>query len=381
VRQAQKLAMVGKLAGGLAHDFNNLLTVVLGYSSRLLEDGEQLDPSAYAAVDEIRKAAEHGAEITNRLLAVSRRQVLRPRVLSLNSLLKDTRHMLQTLVGDRVRLKMNLDASAGPVRIDPHSFHQVLLNLVSNARDAMPSGGTLTIGTSTTTVTEGESEVIAPGEYVVVTVSDTGTGMTEDVRDHLFEPFFTTKPMGKAAGLGLSTVYGIIQQSGGSIAVDAEPGKGATFRISLPRIEAAIQEEEEPTEPAAPRRGTETILLVEDREEIREIAAQTLRELGYEVLEAEGSSTALTFVQDGNPIDLLLTDIAMPGMNGFELADLIRCHRSGMKTLFMSGYPDPEPLSSKSMTRDYGYLQKPFTPRMLAARVRDLLDVRLQAEQ
>jgi PAS domain S-box-containing protein len=379
LHQAQKLAMIGKVAGGLAHDFNNLLTVVLGYSSRLLEDLGQLDPSSYTALDEIRKAAEHGAEITNRLLAVSRRQILRPEVLNLNTQLTDGRNMLQTLVGHHVRLRINLDASAGPVRIDPHCFQQVLLNLASNARDAMPSGGTLTIATSTETVT-GESEAPPPGEYVVVTVSDTGTGMTEEAKDHMFEPFFTTKPAGKATGLGLSTVYGTIRQSGGSIFANTERGKGTTFRIYLPRVEAEIQKEE-PPKPADPQQGTETILVVEDREEMREITARTLRELGYDVLEAEGSSTALEFVQDrSRPIDLLLTDLAMPGMNGFELADLVRCHRTGLKTLFISGYPDPEPLAGKSATRDYAYLQKPFTPRALATRVRDLLDVALTAE-
>jgi PAS domain S-box-containing protein len=375
LRQAQTLAVVGKLAGGLAHDFNNLLTVVLGYSSRLLEKGDELEPSAYTALDEIRKAAEHGAEITSRLLAVGRRQLLRPRILSLNSLLADSRQMLQTLVGDQVRIQMNLGASAGPIRIDPHSFHQVLLNLAANARDAMPSGGTLTISTSGRVVTAPGSEAVAPGEYALVTVSDTGTGMSDEVRGHLFEPFFTTKGVGHGNGLGLSTVYGIIQQSEGSIFVDTELGKGTTFRMYLPRIQAEI-EQDEPSEPAAPRRGTETILLVEDRDEVREIAARTLRDQGYVVLEAEGASSALTFVrEESRPIDLLVTDVAMPGMNGFELADLVRSHRSGMKTLFMSGFPDAEPADQPAP--GYAYLQKPFTPGALAGRVRDLLDASL----
>jgi PAS domain S-box-containing protein len=374
LRQAQKLAIVGKLAAGLAHDFNNLLTVVLGYSSRLLEDPEHLDPSSYTALDEIRKAAEHGAEITHRLLAVGRRQILRPRAISLDSLLEDSRHMLQTLIGHDIRLKMKLDASGGPVRIDPHSFHQVLLNLAVNARDAMPSGGTLTIATSAATVSEPESQPVSPGEYVLVKVSDTGTGMSEEVRNHLFEPFFTTKPMGKASGLGLSMVYGIIQQSGGRIFVDSAPEKGSTFRIYLPRIDAEIPQEE-PIELRVPGHGTETILLVEDREEIRTITARTLRDLGYAVLEAEGASTALAFVRDGGrPIDLLLTDVAMPGMNGFELADLIHCHRTGMKTLFVSGYLDPDSVTRKPPAPAYAYLQKPYTPKALAASVRELLD-------
>jgi PAS domain S-box-containing protein len=373
-RQAQKLAVVGKLAGGLAHDFNNLLTVVLGYSSRLLDDMDHMDPSAYTALEEIRKAAEQGAEITKRLLAVGRRQVLRPRFVSLNSLLADMQQMLQTLMGHHVRVQMRLDASAGPVRIDPHSFHQVLLNLAANARDAMPSGGTLTITTSGATVTGSESEATLPGEYVRVTVCDTGTGMTQEVRDHLFEPFFTTKPAGKGTGLGLSTVYGIIQQSGGSILVDTEPGKGTTIRMYFPRVEAEVQQTESPQADVA-KRGTETILLVEDREEIREIAATTLRSLGYVVLEAEGSSSALTFVRDrSRTIDLLVTDVAMPGMNGFELADLIRSHRNDLRTLFVSGFLDPEPLSAKRPEQDYAYLQKPYTPKALAARVRELLD-------
>lgn len=373
LRHTQILAVVGNMAAGLAHDFNNLLTVVLGYSSRLLDSGD-LQPSIYSALAEIRKAAEQGAEITRRLLAVGRRQILRPRVVSMTSLLTESRPMLQTLVGDRIRVQMNLADSAGPVRIDPHLFQQALLNLAANARDAMPSGGTLTIATSSVAPRECKSEGLQPGKHLLVAVSDSGAGMTREVREHLFEPFFSTKPLGKGTGIGLSTTYGVIQQSGGNIRVDTEPGKGSTFRIYLPCVDADI-EQEEPPAPVTVERGTETILLVEDRPEVREVVATMLRDLGYVVLEAEGASTALEFVRNANyPIDLLVTDVAMPGMNGFELADLLREHRRGMKTLFVSGYLDREPVADRQPPPEYAYLQKPFTPNALAARIRELLD-------
>lgn len=373
LRHAQILGVVGNLAAGLAHDFNNLLTVVLGYSSRLLDD-PVLSPSAYSALAEIRKAAEEGAEITKRLLAVGRRQFLLPKVISVNSLLADSRQMLQTLVGDHIHVQMNLSAPSGRVHIDPHSFHQVLLNLAANARDAMPSGGMLTITTAKASPSERKSEGMPSGEYLLVTVSDTGGGMTKEVREHLFEPFFSTKPLGKGTGLGLSTAYSVVQQSGGHILVDTELGAGTTFRIYLPLVHAEVQQEAPPEQAAIVGRGAETILLVEDRAEIRDVVASMLRDLGYVVLEAEGASTALDFVRDANyNIDLLVTDVAMPGMNGFELAELIRKHRSEVKTLFVSGYLD-EGLMPEAQCPDCAYLQKPFTPHALAARIRELLD-------
>jgi PAS domain S-box-containing protein len=375
LRQAQKLATIGKLAGGLAHDFNHLLTVILGYSTRLLEDWDRLDPGSYSALDEIRKAATKGSELTNRLLAFGRRQALRPEVLNLNSLIADSEHMLQRLIGDQIRLVTTLDPEAGSVRIDAGSFHQVLMNLVVNARDAMPGGGTLTIGTANQTITDSEPSAADPGEYVLLTVSDTGTGMTNEVREHLFEPFFTTKDQGRGTGLGLSTVYGIVQQNAGSIFVDSEPGCGSTFRIYLPRVTAKA-EPERPREYASElQTGSETILLVEDREDVRELTARTLRDLGYAVLEAEDSATALKFFRDRTQtIDLLLTDVAMPGINGFELADLIRTYQNDIKVLFVSGYADPEHFAARLSEPGSAYLPKPFTPQALATLIRHLLD-------
>jgi PAS domain S-box-containing protein len=373
LRQAQKLATIGKLAGGLAHDFNHLLTVILGYSARLLEDWDRLDPSTYTALDEIRKAATKGAELTNRLLAFGRRQVLRPEVLNLNALIADSEQMLQKLAGEQIHLKAHLDPAAGPVRIDAGSFHQVLMNLVVNARDAMPGGGTLTIATSNRTITEAGPAVAEPGEYVLLTVSDTGTGMTPEVRDHIFEPFFTTKEQGRGTGLGLPTVYGIVQQSGGSIAVDTAPQQGTTFKVFLPMV--APEPRPQPPDNAPMQRGTETILLVEDREDVRELTARTLRDLGYTVLEAEDSATALKFLRGrARAIDLLLTDVAMPGINGFELADLIRTYQSGIKVLFVSGYADPEHFAARLSDPGCAYLSKPYRPQALANLIRHLLD-------
>jgi two-component system cell cycle sensor histidine kinase/response regulator CckA len=374
LRQAQKLATIGKVAGGVAHDFNHLLTVILGYSTRLLEDWDRLDPASYSALDEIRKAASKGADLTNRLLAFGRRQALRPEVLSLNVIIEDSEQMLQRLVGDRVRLKTNLDPSTGWVRIDSSSFHQVLINLAVNARDAMPDGGTLSIATTNQAIGETEPNMPSPGDYVLLQMSDTGSGMTQEVREHLFEPFFTTKEQGKGTGLGLSTVYGIIQQSGGFIFVDNGPERGSMFRIYLPRVKERVQPAAPPP-PAANLTGKETILLVEDREDVRELTARTLRDLGYTVLEAEDSASALEFFRDRTrAIDLLLTDVAMPGINGFELADLIRTYHSGIRVLFMSGYSDPEHFSEKLAEPGFAYLPKPFTSQSLASLVRSLLD-------
>jgi two-component system, cell cycle sensor histidine kinase and response regulator CckA len=375
LRQAQKLATIGKLTGALAHDFNHLLTVILGYSTRLLEDWDRLDPGSFSALDEIRKAATKGAELTNRLLAFGRQQALRPEVLNLNALIQDCEQMLQRLVGEQIVFNTALDHAAGLVRIDASSFHQVLMNLVVNARDAMPESGTLTIATSNKSVDEGEVPAAPAGEYVLLTISDTGKGMTPEVRDHIFEPFFTTKDQGRGTGLGLSTVYGIVQQSGGNILVDSQPEKGSTFRIYLPRINGELKKEQSKQTASAMPAGSETILLVEDREDVRELTARTLEELGYTVLEAEDSASALKFLRDrGEHIDLLLTDVAMPGINGFELADLIRTYQSGIKVLFISGYSDPEHFAGKLTDPDCAYLAKPFTPHALATLTRDLLN-------
>jgi len=373
-RQAQKLAGIGRLAGSVAHDFNNLLTVILGYATSLLE---KLKPSdlGYIGLSEIRKAAEKGADLSRRLLTFSRRQVLRPRVVSLNDLVKETQPMLATLVGADVQLIANLEPQAGFVRLDAGYFHQALLNLAINARDAMLRGGTLTIATTRFEMEciQPHETGIPPGSYVQLTVADSGTGMTEDVREHLFEPFFTTKDAGKGTGLGLSTVYGIVKQSGGHILVDTEPDRGTAFRIYLPRVEEEPTPEQAAENHAMPR-GTETILLVEDREDVRTLATEVLRDLGYTVLEADRPGRAIELSRERtSAIHLLLANVGIPDLPIDELADLVKTFHPQIKILFISGYGEPAVPNSTSEP-GFGYLQKPFTPLALIRRVRGLLD-------
>jgi PAS domain S-box-containing protein len=378
-RQAQKLATIGRLAGGLAHDFNNLLTVVMGYSAALLRDRDVSDPS-YLGLTQIRKAAVKGAELTHRLLAFGRRQVLRPEILSLNTVISDAEHLVRQLIGDKISLNLELQPSLWLTRLDAGCFQQVLMNLGANSRDATPRGGRLTISARNATVPQtGDPPAgLLPGEYVHVSVSDTGSGMTEEVRGHLFEPFFTTKENGKGSGLGLSTVYGIVQQSGGSIFVDTAPGKGTTFHLYFPRVQGAARKIREEAPVTVARNGTENILLVEDREDVRRLTSQILRNLGYTVLEADGPTRALELAQDRSvPIHLLLTDVVMPDMDGIELAGHILSYQKAAKVLYMSGYADaPQNISAKLSEPGSAYLQKPFTPDNLAVTIRRVLDER-----
>jgi PAS domain S-box-containing protein len=376
-RQAQKLESIGRLAGGLAHDFNNLLTVIMGYSALLLEQSEPSDPS-HTGLVEIRKAAQKGADLTYRLMAFSRRQVHRPELLNLAALIADDEQMIRRLIGEDVRLITNLSSSLDLVRADASQIQQVLLNLIVNARDAMPDGGTLIVSTSNYEISGPESSSWAgasPGRYVLLTVTDTGIGMTEEIRAQVFEPFFTTKEHGKGTGLGLSTVYGIVQQTGGHIEVESEPGKGACFRILLPGILPDGAPETPPFSAEAMPRGTETILLVEDQEEVRVLAATVLRGLGYRVLEAEGAERALQLAAE-NSIDLLLTDVVMPGSSGRALAGTVKASYPGTKALFMSGYSDLPPDLQDSAEPGFVCLLKPFVPSALACRVREILDQR-----
>ena len=374
--QAQKLATIGELAGGLAHDFNNLLTVILGYGAALLKDRPETDP-AHLGLTEIRKAASRGAELTQRLLAFGRRQVLRPEVIDVNRLIGDAEYMMRHLVGDDIRVAVKLEPSLWKVRLDSSSFHQVLMNLVANARDAMPQGGAITVATANVKVdvANGPELLLPSGEYVRVTVSDTGTGFAEAAQSHLFEPFFTTKQ--KGTGLGLSTVYGIVQQSGGQIFVDSKSQVGATIRMYFPRTEGEEAVRKLATAPTAVQTGSETILLVEDRDEVRELVAQLLRPLGYTVLEATGALNALEMAHDQtHAIDLLLTDVAMPDMDGFQLAEQMRIFRDGIKTLFMSGFADDPQVALRVSQPGFAYLEKPFTPDVLATAVRNILDAK-----
>ncbi len=377
-RQSQKLESIGRMAGGLAHSFNNLLTVIMGYSAALLENRDRSD-AAFAGLTEIRKAAGRGAELTGRLLAFSRRHPVNRRSLSLSALIAETEPMLRRVISADIGLIVSIDPSVGFVSVVAGYFEQVLLNLAVNARDAMPQGGTLTISATHKEV-DGRDPLwaaVLPGSYEVITVADTGMGMTDEVKSHLFEAFYTTKERGKGTGLGLSTVYGIVRDSGGQITVESAVGKGTVFTIVLPTTEpeAAPAQKMDAVEPAM--RGAETILLVEDHEEVRSLAARILANFGYAILEADGASTALTIARDrGRTIQLLLTDVIMPEMNGFELADMVKTCHPKIKVLYMSGYTEPFRLAQRRVDPGFAYLQKPFTPESLAQHVRETLDQR-----
>ena len=378
LRQAQKMEAVGRLAGGMAHDFNNLLTVIRGYSELFLG---RLGPTDAMRKDmeEVKKAADRATGLTRQLLAFSRRQFIAAKVVDLNALVANMDGMLRRLIGeDIVELCAELDASIGAIKADPGQVEQVIMNLVVNARDAMPKGGRLTIETRNVTIGKGvrlDAVGVAPGSYVLLAVRDTGHGMDAETRSHLFEPFFTTKEKGKGTGLGLSTVYGIVKQSGGSITVESAPGRGTTFRIYFPRVEQEISGTVAGDEAIDPARGRETILLVEDEPAVRGLVHETLRIHGYTVLEARhGIEALLTSTKYVGPIHLLLTDVVMPQMSGPEVAEKLLTVRPGIRVLYMSGYPDHPVFDQGGVSREAGFLPKPFSPHMLAQKVREVLD-------
>ena len=376
LRHAQKMEAVGRLAGSVAHDFNNLLSVILGYSSMMLTDLEPTDPLR-PDIDLIRAAGEKAAGLTRQLLAFSRQQVLEPRLIDLNELLADAERMLRRLLGEDVELVMLYDASVPRVLVDPGQIDQVVMNLAVNARDAMPNGGKLTIETRTE-VLDGayaaEHFGVSPGAYVMLAVSDSGVGMDKDTQSRIFEPFFTTKEAGKGTGLGLSTVFGIVRQSGGNIWVYSEPGQGATFKVYLPVAAGEPVQQGAPVEPAT-LQGTETILLVEDQDEVRRVAQQILSRGGYHVIAAANAGEAL-ICSERHPgvIHLLLTDLVMPQMSGHELAQRFAPVRPEMKVLYMSGYTDRAILQHGILDSGLAYVQKPLVPERLARRVREVLD-------
>ncbi len=375
-RQAQKLESVGRLAGGIAHDFNNLLTVINGYGEWLLSNVSAEDP-LHDALEEIQLAGEKASALTKQLLAFSRKQVLEPKLLDLNSVITDTSRMLRRVIGEDIELITTLDPALGPVYADEGQIHQVLMNLAVNARDAMPNGGKLMIESANVEIEERSKETldeIQPGMYASICLTDTGVGMSKEVKSHLFEPFFTTKEQGKGTGLGLSTVYGIVRQSGGQISVSSEIGKGTVFQILLPRVEdveiaaASFKSEQ------MPRRGTETILLVEDQAEVRKIAADTLRRYGYQVLEAaSGEEAWLQSEHHSELIHLVITDLVMPGITGRALADRLRSARPGIRVLYMSGYTDRGGVEQGVLDSETAFIQKPFTPHALAMKVGNFL--------
>ena len=376
LRQAQKMEAVGRLAGGVAHDFNNLLTIISGYSDLLLDDPGTLDPQRGYA-NEIRNASGRAASLTRQLLAFSRQQVLAPRVLDLNAVVTNIEKMLKRLIGEDIELVTVLGESLWPIKADPGQLEQVLLNLVVNARDAMPKGGVLTIETANVQIDSTSAQAhfpLTPGPYVLLTFSDTGIGMDAETQARIFEPFFTTKEKGKGTGLGLAMVYGIVKQSGGYIWVSSEVGKGTTFKIYLPRTE------EETAEPGTGRsgleaqQGRETLLLVEDEEAVRALARNVLRKKGYTVLEAGHGEEALKLSEQYlGQIDLLVTDVVMPQMSGFELARRLANSRPQIKVLYISGYADNAVWREGGLEPGGAFLQKPFSPEALAGKVREVL--------
>jgi two-component system, cell cycle sensor histidine kinase and response regulator CckA len=375
---SQKLEAIGRLSGGVAHDFNNLLGVIIGYSEALQRQMSENDPFR-EAVDEIQNAGKRAAVLTQQLLAFSRKQVLEPKVLDLSIVVSEVEKMLRRLIGEDIELKIVLANGLGMVKADPGQIDQVILNLAVNARDAMPKGGRLTLETSNAELDENDVNryrYVIPGPYVLLKVTDTGCGMDAELQSHIFEPFFTTKESGKGTGLGLATVYGVIKQSGGYIWVESELGKGTTFKIYLPRVEEAREVVAPESHAPSSSRKARTVLLVEDEQSLRKLTRNTLVELGHSVLEAGDAFQALEIAkQTKAPIDLLLTDVVMPGMSGRALADKLCASRPGIRVLFMSGYTDGAVANHGVLESGISILRKPFTRDELTERVEEVLSM------
>src|SRR5882762_1005801 len=376
--QSQKMEAIGRLAGGVAHDFNNLLTVILSYSELLLEDLPQ-GSATREDIGQIRKAAQGASELTRQLLAFSRQQVLEPRVVDLNAAVTGIERLLGRVLREDIQLRCALGADAGTVRVDPGQLEQVIMNLAVNARDAMPSGGRLTVETANVDLDAAYMQahpLAAPGRYVMLAVTDTGMGMDAATQARIFEPFFTTKEAGKGTGLGLATVQGIVQQSGGFIWVYSEPNHGTCFKIYLPRVDEPVSETASAA--AETTRGTETVLVVEDVAAVRAVTRRMLERYGYSVLEAADGEAAIRLAAKfGQPIHLLITDVVMPNLGGRDLAAVFEKTYPDTKVLFMSGYTDDAIVRHGILQEDIAYLQKPFTPESLARKVRAVLDANL----
>ena len=377
LRHSQKMEAVGRLAGGVAHDFNNLLTAIIGYAELIsAREGEESTTKQHA--DLIRKAGEQAATLTRQLLAFSRKQMLQPKVIDLNQLVVDMERLLRRVIGERFDLETRPDAELGTVLADPTQIEQVILNLGVNARDAMPRGGNLIIRTANVHLDKWKAPQIsvslAEGDYVELSVTDTGEGMNEDTKSRIFEPFFTTKGPGKGTGLGLATVYGIVRQTGGGIAVESEVGKGSTFRIYLPLERAPVDQVKTVHAPVEKSVNFETVLVAEDEEIVRELVCDVLAEQGYNVMCAVDGIEAMQKAKDHDgPIHLLITDVIMPHMNGQELAEQLSAERPDMKVLFVSGYSDNDIGDHGVIDQRIDLLQKPFTPQTLARKIRDVI--------
>jgi two-component system cell cycle sensor histidine kinase/response regulator CckA len=376
--QSQKMEAVGRLAGGVAHDFNNILTAIQGYSEQARKrlDG---DETAAEYIQEVEKAAGRAASLTRQLLAFSRKQALQPKVVDLNTIVAQMDKMLRRLIGEDIELVTRPGQNLGHVRVDPGQIEQVLMNLAVNARDAMPDGGQLTIETANVALDARYAQQhsdVAPGPYVLLVVTDTGVGMTAEVRARVFEPFFTTKGIGQGTGLGLATCFGIVKQSGGHLSVYSEPGKGTTFKIYLPRVEEPLDAASAPADSTGVRGGDETVLLVEDEPAVRELASLILGELGYRVLTASHGVDALRVAEScgAEAIDLLLTDVVMPEMGGKELAERLAARHRNLRVLFSSGYTAEAIARRGVLERGIAFLQKPYSSVALARKVREVLD-------
>jgi CheY-like chemotaxis protein len=366
---------VGRLAGGVAHDFNNMLTAIMSYSDLILSDMAPESPLRSDMV-EIVKAAEKATALTRKLLAFSRQQVLRPAMVDMNATVEGLRKMIKRLLGEDIELSVHPGEGLWTVSADPTEIERVIMNLVLNSRDAMPEGGRLTIETSNVVIDEEYATAHAetsPGDYVVVAISDTGAGMTREVREKIFEPFFTTKEKGRGTGLGLPSVYGIVKQSGGFVWVYSELGKGTTFKIYLPRaMEVRVPGASTPQRNRTV--GAETILLVEDDDEVRQVASRILRRNGYRVLEAGNGADALRVCENENdPVDLIVTDLVMPEMGGSELAKKIREQQPDARILFTSGYTEDAVVRQSLLQEGEAFIEKPFTPAKLANKAREML--------
>ena len=375
LRQAQKMEAVGRLAGGIAHDFNNLLTVINGYSQMAIGTLPPTVPERQD-VEQIYQAGLRAADLTRRLLAFSRRQAAEVQVLSLNELLNGVNQIIRRIIGEDIRLDIRLAPDLGCVRADPAQLEQLMINLAANARDAMPTGGTLTIVTGNTELDESYASTYleaAPGRYVLLAVHDTGTGIDDQIKEHLFEPFFTTKEVGKGTGLGLAMVYGIVAQVGGSVDVTSRPGQGTTFRIYLPRVDGAVESPPTVTQPVI-QRGSETILVVEDDDQVRRVIVRQLDQLGYAVLDVPNGEDALRLCRNLNgPIDLVLADLITPEMSGPEFVERLRATHRDFRVLYMSGYAEGATAYHRALKPGAVLLQKPFAMEALAQKIREML--------